>query len=320
MSYLIIKHHDDLEQMKDQRVIFIDCQFNQQVFEPLLDRYVNAKFTAYVRINNQYATCNIEDERKRISSGDASGLEHYSEVDFLKNQYNKYLAIQPMQQDEVGDQLNEFRKQKQRYYDLLLEKDKRIVIETYIEVNEQLERDIKLFHLTIDGSMLALTSNSDLYFTYCDELAKDDQLISKSNKKSAYKYFLLPRNEQYRPIPKVVTIHGFNYKQAFQLIRDKNFTVILNDQLQANQYLLNQCHDYQIATQFDLDLPQSKYIDQNRNILLYIKLVEKYGELEVYEFDGTKLHFKQKLEKNTYEYQKMLLNYKNDIYYNIGNE
>lgn len=320
MNYIIIKDEIDILKIANQKVIFIDTKFNQMLFEPLLDRYLNDEIEAYVKINNEYAHNTIDDERLRISNGDTFGLEHYIQVDFMNNQYNKYLGLRKFETDKTINVLNEFRKQQARYYDLLLDDEKKLVIEKYCEINEQLSNDINMLHYTIDARGIALTSNPNAYFTYCEQMTSSEKLISRSNKSASNKFFLLPQNIQYQPVNKVVYVDGIDYKEAFKLIRDDDYIIILNDELFANRFIVNQCSEYNIKSQLDFNLPQSKYIGQNRNILLYIKLIEEYGELDIYEISENKLHFKEKLEKNTYNYQKMILNYKNDIFYNNINE
>lgn len=317
MRYLVVNNLSDLSDTTDCSLIFVDTIVDQPIFCRLLDLHLNNDIIAYVQVNNKYAQHNIIYEREKIKIGMTNGLEHYHQLDFFKNQFNDYLSINKYNVNAEVNNLDDFRREQQSYYNLLLETDKnKLIIETYCEVNEQLKQDINLFHYTVDANSIALTTNSKLFYTYCEQLDDAYKVISKSNRKTSNNYFLLPNCEQYQPMKKVIKIDENDYKHAFQTIRDQNFIVVLSDVLIANQYIVDSCKKNDIKNQLDFQLPSSKYIGQDRTMLLLIKLVESYNQIAIYEFKNDQLIFSKIIRKNEYEYQKMVLSYKNDLYYN----
>lgn len=315
MNHLVIKSEEETKDLDNHSLFFVDTKLDSRLFEQLLDIYMAKEIDVYKRLNCRYAEQTVESERQRIVLGDTTNLEHYEKVDFLKNQYNHYLGLKKNQTDACEEQLNNFRESKLKRYNLLLEKYKHLVIEVYIDANEQLEFDLNLFHHTVDASYLAFTNNPNKYFTYTEVIEGEEELISKSNYNSTNTYFLLPYSGQYKPAKKVVYINTMDYKASYEAIRNEDYIVILNDELEANQYVINQCKENLIVTQLDIELEQAKYVGQDMNALLIIKLVEIFGKVEIYEFDGVDIIKKQKLQKNEYQYQKQILSYKNDLYY-----
>lgn len=318
MNHLVIQVNTDIRELGNYCLFFVDTDLESVLFEQLLDLFMHKEITVYKKINNQYAEQLISNERQRIISGDSSNLEHYEKVDFLKNQFNKYLGIQKNKTASSEDKLNEFRKSKLKHYDLLLEKDKRLVIEVHKNTNKQLASDLNLFHHTVDATYLAFTNEPNKYFAYSDQLDDKEEVISKSNRDASNIYFLLPYSNQYKQVKKILFVNTIDYKTTYETVRNEDYILLLNDDLLSNQYVVNQCKENGIKTQVDFELGQARFIGQDMDMLLIIKMVESYGEVELYEYDGKNIIFIKTIQKNSYKYQKMILTYKNDLYYNCG--
>lgn len=316
MNHLVIQANTEIKELSNYSLFFVDTDLDSVLFDQLLDLFMQKEITVYKKINNQYAEQFISKERQRIISGDVSNLEHYERVDFFKNQYNRYLGIQKVETDSSEKKLNDFRSNKLNHYNLLLEKDKRLVIEVYKNTNKQLEADINLFHHTVDATYLAFTNMPDKYFTYSDKLNDKEEVISKSNRDASNLYFLLPQSNQYKQAKKILFVNTIDYKTTYEAVRNEDYILRLNKDLISNQYIINHCKENNIITQMNFKLESAKYVGQDMDMLLIIKIVETYGEVDLYRYDGKNIEFIKKLQKNEYQYQKMILAYKNDMYYN----
>lgn len=316
MSYLIITDDNRHLEFGDYQLFFIDAKLDQELFDRLLDALMQRPIQVYKRIDNILAESQIIDERAAVANGDYIGLEHYNPVDFFNNQYNHYLGLTGTSLSVGEERLNQLRVDLQPKYDLLLEKQKRLVIETYRPINKRLEADLNLFHHTLDASYLAFTDNPDKWCTYAQSLSDGDVVISKSSRAAQNNYYMLPTSRRYDLAAKLLIVNSLDYQGAYKLGADDGYILVLSSQLGSNQYVRDVCSQYQVRISDDLNLSDSLYPKQDRKRLLIISLVEQCSSVELYEYSEGEAKLIESYDKYDYEYQKMLLNYKKDLYYN----
>lgn len=314
MKFLIINNRDDLELIADYDIFFIDTKFEAEYFLRLLDELVARPIEVYKATNNIFSINSIAAERARIVRGDNELLEHYHKVDFFKHQLNKRLGIKRLKQDPVEKQLVEFRCKQREIFEAN-DSNKHLAYELLVPANPLLAKDVELFHQTLDTIHLAFTSDQTKYYSYQQELDKSDQLITNSNMNGTNQYFMLPLSKGYKQCKKLLYINATNYKQVLNSIDISDFIIDVSQELKHNQYIIKLFEENNIVTTNDYKLPQLNYTSQNRQRLIELTLVEEEDYLEVYEFIEGDLELVSFLEKNGYQYQKMILNYKNDIFY-----
>lgn len=315
MSYLIINNLTDLEQISSYELFFVDTKFTNQYFIQLLELLITKPIKVYKRTNNIYATVAIEEERKQIASDNVEYLEHYHQVDFMNNHLNQYLQLKILELDSTQKSLDEFRAKNQLVFEGQREHNKHLVFEIYVKTNKLLLADIELFHHTTDCSCLAFTTDPDKYYTYQQDLIGTDILISKSNKPAINNYLMLPQAEDYKIHQKLLYIKTLDYKQIINRSNLQTFIIDVVDELKYNQFFNQLCIDNQLKLSNQIELSPTKYNSQNLDSQLQIKLVEENGYLEIYEYHDNQLKLIKILKKNSLDYQKMVLSYKNDLFY-----
>lgn len=315
MKYLIINSLLDLEQLTDYHLFFIDTKFTNQYYERLLELLLIRPIKVYKRTNNIFAEIPLEQEREQIASGDDQYLEHYHQVDFMNDHLNCYLQITKTKADPTQLALNKFRIKKQLEFEQQKEHNHHLVFELYIKANSQLLADVELFHNCIDCCYLGFTSDASKYYSYQENLTDTDILISKSNKESDNNYFMLPQVGDYRIHQKLLYIKTVDYKQVINKSNLQEYIIDVVDDLKYSQFFNQLCKDSKLKLAHNIKLNKIKYNSQNTDCLLQIKLVEATGYLEIYQYENNQIKLMQILKKNSLEYQKMVLSYKNDILY-----
>lgn len=315
MNYLIINQLADLDHIDDHVLFFIDTEFTSQYFLKLVDHAVTRQIKVYKRTNNIFANILIEAEREKIVTGSDCNLEHYHLVDFLKNEYNHYLNIVEFKPNQTSKLLAKFRGLKQSEYDNQTEHNNHLVYKLHDAGTDNLLADLELFHHTTDASAIAFSTNSQRFFKCVDELEPTEVVVSESNLNASNRYLILPQAIDYLPITKLLYVESIDYLRLLACPNLTEYILDLPKELAYNQYVRNFCNELKIKTTDDLELSSLCYQGQDYQLQQQIYLVEKDQRLDVYKFNNGEISLVEKIDKYTYQYQKMVLNYKNDIYY-----
>lgn len=301
-----IKNNVDLQNLDNEaKILDIDCKINEEIIDSLVD------------IEN-VMQINLKSENKYISKmeNDTNQSPKYNEFNLDVENIKEYLKISDEPKPKVELDYEKFIEDlKNEKFNSMLPlylyrpTSKKFVIEYKTEITSRFQNDIELILKKLDVAKIAVTGEIDRAYSVVSKLNDGDKLIAVSSKDSNHEYFLLPDLDLHDKAPKVVLIGLEEFKYTTNNLLGTEVILCFYDELEYSNYFNSLIKEFKQKTTFDYIKEDKLYYNQNMQVLALINLIEKYGQIDIYNIKNNELIFIKKISKYTKEYEKFVLRY-----------
>lgn len=318
---------DSLSEITAEKLfVFVECKLETDILIRLVELAEDHQLKVYYIKSNFFSDFDPIAEQNIIFECFKANLEYepenYDEYHLYNSDLDSYVEFNSNINDIADLTILKWRDklhadEYQEFIDikwLVPNNNGKFVVEEYVKMTKALKDDVyKLFNF-IGADHIAITTDSEKYFTCDNNLSDQDLLVAKSNNLVDNKYFFIPESNDYIAPKKFVLISDYQFKFAFNNLMNGDYIIGFKDNLRYSNYFTSSCQDFKVTTSTDLGWePQPLYSNQDIESLALIRLVNTNYKVEVYDVVNNQLHYHGLVIKDSSEFKNFVLDYKNTL-------